>query len=91
MNRFWDIMKKLTKWLIGSFDVGTNGGSAKKLTAFAFMLLVGWLHFVYADKDNAIEFLIVDVSAILTLLGVSTIDKIQQLKHQSNNGNDQPQ
>ena len=90
MKNFWDIMKKLTRWLIGSFDVGTEGGSAKKLTAFAFMVLVAWLHFVYVDKDNAIEFLIVDVSALLTLLGVSTIDKIQQLKHQSNNGSNQP-
>ena len=90
MKNFWHIMKKLTRWLIGSFDVGTEGGSAKKLTAFAFMVLVAWLHFVYVDKDNAIEFLIVDVSALLTLLGVSTIDKIQQLKHQSNNGSNQP-
>lgn len=89
MKNFWDIMQKLTRWLIGSFDVGTEGGSAKKLTAFAFMVLVAWLHFVYVDKDNAIEFLIVDVSALLTLLGVSTIDKIQQLKHQSSNGNNQ--
>jgi len=85
----FDFLKKFTKWILGSFDVTDDGSSAKKLTAFAFMVLVGWLHIVFVDKNNALEFLIVDVSAILTLLGVATIDKLQQMKNKDH-GEPQP-
>ncbi len=82
--------KKLFTWLLGSFNVDENGGSAKKLTAFAFMVLTLFLHVKFVDKDNAIEFLLVDVSAVLASLGIATFDKIQMRNSKtSSNGNDQ--
>lgn len=83
--------KKLFIWLLGSFNINENGGSAKKLTAFAFMVLTVFLHWKFVDKENAIEFLLVDVSAVLASLGIATFDKIQMRNSKTeNNGNDQP-
>lgn len=78
--------KKLFTWFLGSFNIDENGSSAKKLTAFAFMILVIFLHAKFVDISNAIEFLLVDVSAVLAALGIATFDKIQ-MRNSKNQGN----
>lgn len=87
-----DILKKIFRWLFGSFDTSDIGASAKKLTAFAFMLLIFWLHWKYVDKENVVEVLIIDTSVVLGLLGVATYDKIQErkTKQSQDNGESQP-
>jgi len=83
---FITYLKKFIKWLGGSFDTSENGSSAKKLTSFAFVAVVFYIHLRFCDYNNAIEFLITDVSVICTLLGVATLDKLQSSK---NKGDDQ--
>ena len=85
-----DILKKVFKWIFGSFDTTELGASAKKLTAFAFMLLVFYCHWKFVDLSNVVEVLIIDSSVVLTLLGVATYDKIQTRK-QNSNDNGQPE
>ena len=82
-------LKKFIKWLGGSFDTSENGSSAKKLTSFAFVVVVFYIHLRFCDYNNAIEFLITDVSVICTLLGVATLDKLQSKKKEGgeDNGN----
>ena len=82
-------LKQFLKWIAASFNVSDQGSSAKKLTAFAFMVLVVYLHVRYVDHDNAIEFLIVDSSAVMTALGVATFDKIQSRKTKNGGGDEQ--
>lgn len=70
---------KFVKSLLASFDTKSIGFSARKLTAFAYFMLVVFLHFVLWLKDKIdflLEFLIVDTVAILTLLSVITIQKL---------------
>ena len=77
---------RFLKWLKGSFDVSEVGASAKKLTVFAFVFLVFYLHFNFCDKENVFEFLVTDVTLIGTILGVATLDKIQS-RNQKNKDN----
>lgn len=67
-------------WLKGSFDISKAGASAKKLTAFIFVLLIIWIHIRYCELSNCIEFLITDAGMVLALLGVSTWDKLRSNK-----------
>jgi hypothetical protein len=69
---------KFLQWLQSSFDNSTQGSSSKKLTAFAFVLLSFYLHFFHCSIDYAVEFLIVDASVILGLLGVSSWEKLKR-------------
>ena len=66
------------RWLIGSFDNDARGASAKKLTSFLLSLLVTFLHFTYCNESNAVEFLLIDCTTILGLLGVSSWEKLKQ-------------
>lgn len=69
---------KFLQWLQSSFDNSTKGSSSKKLSAFAFVLLSIYLHFWYCSLDYAVEFLIIDCSTILGLLGVSSWEKLKR-------------
>jgi len=73
-------MNKILGWIGRSFDNVPGGASAKKLTAFMFTLLCGWLHFKYCNPTNAIEFLISDQVLIAGLLGASTYENIRNKK-----------
>lgn len=69
---------KLLTWLLSSYDNSSKGASAKKLSAFLFMLLIVYLHFTYCDYDNAVEFLFIDAGSVLGLLGVSSWEKLRR-------------
>ena len=77
-------MKKIINNLLGSFDNLKGGFSARKLTAFAFVVMSAFIHLKYVNHDNAIEALIVDVSCVLVALGIITAQNIIDFR---NNGN----
>lgn len=70
-------MTKIWTYIQASLDNFSPGASAKKLTALVFTLLSIWLHFKFATGNNALEFLITDVSTLTALLGVSTIQTMR--------------
>ena len=75
----------MIKQLLGSFDnVPKQGFSARKLTAFALMLCIAFIHFRFVDKDNAIEALMIDLSGVLLCLGIITAQNVIELKNGKN-------
>ena len=67
--------------LIASFDNSKDGFSARKLTAFSLMTCIGYIHYKFIDKENAIEAIIIDLCGTFLLLGLITVDQIIQLKN----------
>jgi hypothetical protein len=74
-------MKRIFDYIGLSFDITTKGASARKLTAFALMIGVCFLHFKFANINNAVEFLIIDLSGVFLLLGIITAEQIIKLKN----------
>jgi hypothetical protein len=71
--------------LIGSFDnVKGQGFSARKLTAFALMICIAFIHFRFVDINNAIEALMIDLSGVLLCLGIVTAQNIIEFKNNNN-------
>jgi len=81
-------MKDLYNKLIGSFDNSTKAFSARKLTAFAFVVFSGYIHWKYVNHDNAIEALLVDAGTALLCLGIITFEQVIKFK---NGESDKPQ
>ncbi len=76
----------MIKQLLGSFDnIPKQGFSARKLTAFALMVCIAFIHFKYVDKDNAIEAMIIDLSGVLLCLGIVTAQNIIEFKQGGKN------
>jgi hypothetical protein len=73
-------------FLLASFRNEPGGASARKLTAFAFMLCVGWIHLKYVNHENAIAALIIDVSAALLSLSIITAENLIRLRHGGKGG-----
>jgi hypothetical protein len=71
--------------LIKSFTTEKGGFAARKLTAFALMVCVAYIHFKYVDITIAVEVLIVDLAAVLLCLGLVTASNIIELKNGKNN------
>lgn len=71
--------------LIKSFTTEKGGFAARKLTAFAIMVCVAYIHFKYVDITIAVEVLIVDLASVLLCLGLVTASNLIELK----NGNKQ--
>jgi hypothetical protein len=63
-----------------SLDNLPGGASAKKLTALVFVLLCVWIHFMFCELSNALEFLIADQATLTALLGVSTVEAMRRKK-----------
>jgi hypothetical protein len=83
-------MKEFLSYLRGSLDTKSgNGASARKLTAFAVMVLVVMLHFWYfryqykhdGKFELTIEILIIDYLFMALLLGLTTFESILKLKN----------
>jgi hypothetical protein len=73
-------------FLLASFRNEPGGASARKLTAFAFMLCVGWVHLKWVNHENAIAALIIDVSAALLSLSIVTAENLIRLRHGGKGG-----
>jgi hypothetical protein len=78
----------MIKQLLGSFNnIRKEGLSARKLTAFALMVCIAFIHFKFVDKDNAIEAMIIDLSGVLLCLGIVTAQNIIEFKQGGKNEN----
>ena len=73
-------------FLLASFRNEPGGASARKLTAFAFMLCVAWVHLKWVNHENAIAALIIDVSAALLSLSIVTAENLIRLRHGGKGG-----
>jgi hypothetical protein len=67
--------------IINSFSNSKQGFSARKLTAFSFVIMAIYLHIKHVNNDNAVQALIVDACVILICLGIITAQNIIQFKH----------
>ena len=69
---------KIAVWpnLVKSFLKGNDGFMARKLTAFAFMVLIAYCTGKYVDTSNVIDAIIVFACMVLLLLAVITIEQI---------------
>ena len=74
------------KFILASFRNEPGGASARKLTAFAFMLCVGWVHLKWVNHETAIAALIIDVSAALLSLSIVTAENLIRLRHGGKGG-----
>ena len=72
-------MKPL-KFILESFSNEPGGASARKLTAFAFMLCVAWVHLKWVNHENSIAALVIDVSAALLSLSIVTAENLIRLR-----------
>jgi len=71
--------------LVKSFTTEKGGFAARKLTAFALMFCIAFIHFTKCTPENAVEFLIIDLSGVLLCLGLVTASNIIELKNGSKN------
>lgn len=67
--------------LLKSFNTEKGGFAARKLTAFALMICIAYIHFKFVDITIAVEVLIVDLSGVLLCLGLVTASNIIELKN----------
>jgi hypothetical protein len=74
------------KFIFASFRNEPGGASARKLTAFAFMLCVAWVHLKWVNHENAISALVIDVSAALLSLSIVTAENLIRLRHGGKGG-----
>lgn len=79
-------MKQIINDLWASFNNHELGASARKLTAFALMILVVYIHLKYVDVSNCIDALIIDLCGVSLMLGLVTFSQLINLK---NGGNDE--
>ena len=74
-------MKNLFTNLFASLNNQDGGWSARKLTAFALMVLIAYIHYKYVDLSNAIEAILIDLAGVLLLLGIITFEQILKFKN----------
>ncbi len=75
--------QELKQFIIGFLYTFTNnrkGNSARKTTAFALMVCVGWIHYSYLSIETATTVLLIDLSFIALLLGIVTAQNLLELK-----------
>jgi hypothetical protein len=78
-------MKKIINNILASFNNYEQGASARKLTAFALMVLIAYSHVKFVDLTNVVEVLIIDLSGVLLCLGLVSFEQIIKLKNGENN------
>ena len=69
-------MKQLVIKLLSTFDNNTKGLSARKLTAFAFVCCILYIHIKFLTPDNAIEALLIDLAGVLILFGLIKAEQL---------------
>lgn len=75
--------------LIGSFtNVRGDKFSARKLTAFAFVVMIAYVHKFALTADNAHYFLLADMSGALLCLGLVTAANLIEFKNGKQDGTD---
>ena len=76
---------KIINNILASFNNHEKGFSARKLTAFALMVCIGYIHYKFVDTSIAIEALIVDLCGVLLSLGLVTAANIIELRNGGKN------
>lgn len=76
-------MKNIITNLFASFNNQEGGFSARKLTSFALMILIAYVHYKYVDLSNAIEAILIDLAGVLLLLGIITFEQVIRFKQGS--------
>ena len=76
----------ILKDIWASFNNHEQGASARKLTAFALMCLVVYIHASQLTHENAVEFLIIDLCGVFLALGLVTFAQIIELKNGKQDG-----
>jgi hypothetical protein len=74
-------MKDIITNLFASFNNQEGGFSARKLTAFALMVLIAYTHYKYVDLSNAIEAILIDLAGVLIALGIITMEQVIKFKN----------
>jgi hypothetical protein len=82
-------MKKVFNDIWASFNNHEKGASARKLTAFALMVLIAYIHYKELSQTNATEFLIIDLCGVFLSLGLVTFAQIIELKNGKTNSTEQ--
>lgn len=80
---------KIIENILKSFSTEKGGYAARKLTAFALMICIAYIHFKFVDITIAVEVLIVDLSGVLLCLGLVTASNILELKNGPKNDNNE--
>ena len=78
-------MKSIIEYFLASFDNANVGASARKLTAFALMICIGYIHLKYIDSTNCIHALIIDLLGVGFMLGLVTFSQLIQFKNGKDN------
>lgn len=73
-------LKEFAIGFLYTFSNDKRGHSARKWTAFATMICVAFLHYKFANQENAYKFLCADLLFILLLLGIVTAQNLIELK-----------
>lgn len=80
-------MKKILQKIESTFDTHTKGYSARKLTAFVFVVLAVILAIKYTTPDNLSDVLIIVLTFVAFCLGLVTAQNIINLKNGTNTNN----
>ena len=80
-------MKNFIANILNSFKNDKDGFSARKLTAFALMGCIMYIHKYYVTAENATEVLIIDLCGVLIALGIVTAQNIIELRNGKNSNN----
>jgi len=72
-------------WIKGSFDVSEIGASAKKLSSFIAVTITVYLELKFVSLDTLVEVVIINFTFAASLLGISTLDKVNARKIDADN------
>jgi hypothetical protein len=71
---------KIIDNLLNSFNTEKGGFAARKLTAFAFMVCIAYLHYTSVSIENVEVFLWVDLCGVMLCLGLVTASQLIEFR-----------
>lgn len=71
---------KILDNLINSFTTEKGGFAARKLTAFAFMVCIAYVHYSALTIENVEVFLWVDLCGVMLCLGLVTAAHLVEIR-----------
>ena len=84
----WKYIKQTVKDLVSSFNTRPEGFSARKLTAFAILTMIIYLHFKFVTASNVVSVIEIDMIFIAILFGIVTVDQLLRFRRTSFNIDD---
>jgi hypothetical protein len=73
-------MNKILSYIGASFDTTKEGASARKLTAFWFVMLTTYIEIKHVDKESIVMISCIDVAAAFLCLSIISITDIINLR-----------